>query len=245
METKYPDKWQEKRRAKPVCFVSRNQKRPRRHFYCFLETKHAKNPGLFPMFPFSCVSTSTLICALLWSCGRRSSVTKDVGVFLKIVSQARKFLDCGYSIDPAAHDMSAWNSFEASARGYEATFHSEQASTSSTGAQKRTIDVEDDAEVVAVAPPQTNKLSTTMPATKKLATAGNWLAAAKPKLPTQAPSLWSTHALKGSGAKDSLIVRRDPSMIPRTKIAAFDFDGTLTENAGHATSKVSSQLKRK
>jgi len=141
--------------------------------------------------------------------------------------------------------MSAWNSFEASARGYEATFHSEQASTSSTGAQKRTIDVEDDAEVVAVAPPQTNKLSTTMPATKKLATAGNWLAAAKPKLPTQAPSLWSTHALKGSGAKDSLIVRRDPSMIPRTKIAAFDFDGTLTENAGHATSKVSSQLKRK
>ena len=60
METKYPDKWQEKRRAKPVCFVSRNQKRPRRHFYCFLETKHAKNPGLFPMFPFSCVSTSTL-----------------------------------------------------------------------------------------------------------------------------------------------------------------------------------------
>jgi len=60
METKYPDKWQEKRRAKPVCFVSRNQKRPGRHFYCFLETKHAKNPGLFPMFPFSCVSTSTL-----------------------------------------------------------------------------------------------------------------------------------------------------------------------------------------
>ena len=60
METKYPDKWQEKRRAKPVCFVSRNQKRPGRHFYCSLETKHAKNPGLFPMFPFSCVSTSTL-----------------------------------------------------------------------------------------------------------------------------------------------------------------------------------------
>ena len=61
METKYPDKWQEKRRAKPVWFVSRNQKRPGRHFYCFLETKHAKNPGLFPMFPFSCVSTSTLL----------------------------------------------------------------------------------------------------------------------------------------------------------------------------------------
>ena len=67
METKYPDKWQEKRRAKPVCFVSRNQKRPGRHFHCFLETKHAKNPGLFPMFPFSCVSTSTLLlyCLLL------------------------------------------------------------------------------------------------------------------------------------------------------------------------------------
>jgi len=25
-----------------------------------METKHAKNPGLFPMFPFSCISTSTL-----------------------------------------------------------------------------------------------------------------------------------------------------------------------------------------
>ena len=27
---------------------------------CFLETKHAQNPGLFHMFPFPCVSTSTL-----------------------------------------------------------------------------------------------------------------------------------------------------------------------------------------
>ena len=60
METKYTCEWLEKRRAKPMCFVSRNQKRPGRHFYCFLETKHAQNPGLFPMFPFSCVSTSTL-----------------------------------------------------------------------------------------------------------------------------------------------------------------------------------------
>jgi len=60
METKYTGEWLEKRRAKPMCFVSRNQKRPGRHFYCFLETKHAQNPGLFPMFPFSCVSTSTL-----------------------------------------------------------------------------------------------------------------------------------------------------------------------------------------
>jgi len=59
METKYTGEWLEKRRAKPMCFVSRNQKRPGRHFYCFLETKHAKNPGLFPMFPFPCVSTST------------------------------------------------------------------------------------------------------------------------------------------------------------------------------------------
>ena len=44
-----------------LCFVSRNQKRPGRNFFCFLETKHAKNPGLFRMFPFSCVSTSTLV----------------------------------------------------------------------------------------------------------------------------------------------------------------------------------------
>ena len=61
METKYTGEWLEKRRAKPMCFVSRNQKRPGRHLYCFLETKHAQNPGLFPMFPFSCVSTSTLM----------------------------------------------------------------------------------------------------------------------------------------------------------------------------------------
>jgi len=60
METKYTCEWLEKRRAKPMCFVSRNQKRPGRHFYCFLETKHAQNPGLFPVFPLSCVSTSTL-----------------------------------------------------------------------------------------------------------------------------------------------------------------------------------------
>ena len=59
-ETKYPDEFWGKQRAKPLCFVSRNQKRPGRHFYCFLETKQAKNPGLFPMFPFSCVSTSAL-----------------------------------------------------------------------------------------------------------------------------------------------------------------------------------------
>ena len=60
VETKYTGEWLEKRRAKPMCFVSRNQKRPGRHFYCFLETKHAQNPGLFPVFPLSCVSTSTL-----------------------------------------------------------------------------------------------------------------------------------------------------------------------------------------
>ena len=61
METKYPGEWWEKQRTRPICFVSRNQKHPGRHFYCFLETKHTKNPGLFPMFPFPCVSTSTLI----------------------------------------------------------------------------------------------------------------------------------------------------------------------------------------
>jgi len=33
-----------------------------------LETKHAKNPGLFPMFPFSCVSTSTLMRSALLLC---------------------------------------------------------------------------------------------------------------------------------------------------------------------------------
>jgi len=60
METKYTGELWEKRRAKPICFVSRNQKRPRRHISCFLETKHAQNLGLFPMFPFFCVSTSTL-----------------------------------------------------------------------------------------------------------------------------------------------------------------------------------------
>ena len=60
VETKYTGEWLEKRRAKPMCFVSRNQKRPGRHFYCFLETKHAQNPGLFPVFPLSCVSTSNL-----------------------------------------------------------------------------------------------------------------------------------------------------------------------------------------
>ena len=52
METKYPGKCWEKQRTRPICFVSRNQKHPGRHFYCFLETKHTKNPGLFPMFPF-------------------------------------------------------------------------------------------------------------------------------------------------------------------------------------------------
>ena len=60
METNYTGEWLEKQRTKPICFVSRNQKRPGRQFYCFLETKHAQNPALFPMFPFSCVSTSTL-----------------------------------------------------------------------------------------------------------------------------------------------------------------------------------------
>ena len=63
METKYLAALLEKERAEPYCFVSRNQKRPGRRFLCFLETKHAQNPGLFPMFPFSCVSTSTLIQA--------------------------------------------------------------------------------------------------------------------------------------------------------------------------------------
>jgi len=61
METKYQAGLLEKRRAEPYCFASRNQKRPGRHFLCFLETKHAQNPGLFHMFPFPCVSTSTLI----------------------------------------------------------------------------------------------------------------------------------------------------------------------------------------
>ena len=60
METKYTGEWLEKQRTKPICFVSRNQKRPGRHFYYFLETKHAQFPALFPMFPFSCVSTSTV-----------------------------------------------------------------------------------------------------------------------------------------------------------------------------------------
>jgi len=133
--------------------------------------------------------------------------------------------------------MSAWSAFEASARNYKAAFPCEPASANSS-ASKRPIDVVDDAEE-ASAPSQTKTSSSTaMPATKKLATAGNWLASAKPKVSSQALTLWSTHAVKGSGAKDSLIVRRDPAMVPRTKIAAFDFDGTLTENAGHATSKV-------
>jgi len=69
METKYTGEWLEKLRTKPICFVSRNQKRPGRHFYCFLETKHAHNPALFPMFPFSCVSTSTLTSMLPRSLG--------------------------------------------------------------------------------------------------------------------------------------------------------------------------------
>jgi len=60
VQTKYPGEWWEKQRTRPICFVSRNQKRPGRRFYCFLETTHAKNPGLFPMYPFPCVSTSTL-----------------------------------------------------------------------------------------------------------------------------------------------------------------------------------------
>jgi len=68
METKYPGKWREKQRTRPICFVSRNQKHPGRHFYCFLETKHAKNQGLFPMFPFPCVSTSTLLLGVEWIC---------------------------------------------------------------------------------------------------------------------------------------------------------------------------------
>ena len=59
-ETKYTGEWLEKRRTKPMCFVSRNQKRLGRHFYCFLETKHTKNQDLLPIFPFSRVSTSTL-----------------------------------------------------------------------------------------------------------------------------------------------------------------------------------------
>ena len=65
METNYTGEWLEKQRTKPICFVSRNQKRPGRQFYCFLETKHAQNPALFPMFPFSCVSTSTLASSAL------------------------------------------------------------------------------------------------------------------------------------------------------------------------------------
>jgi len=44
-------------------FVSRNQKRPGRHFYCFLETKHAQNQGSFPMFPFSTLRYSDFIQA--------------------------------------------------------------------------------------------------------------------------------------------------------------------------------------
>ena len=39
-ETKYTGEWLEKQRTKPICFVSRNQKRPGHHFYtCIVSWK--------------------------------------------------------------------------------------------------------------------------------------------------------------------------------------------------------------
>lgn len=49
--------------------------------------------------------------------------------------------------------------------------------------------------------------------------ASNWLAAASAS--KSSASAWSA-------PKPTLIVRRDPRSAPRSKIAAFDFDGTLT-----------------
>jgi hypothetical protein len=137
--------------------------------------------------------------------------------------------------------MSSWNSFESAARGYDAKYHGGKAASSSS-ASKRTADVLDVAPAAAPASTSSSKASAAPPAAKKPASAGNWLAAAKPKAAsTQLLTLWSAHAAHGSGAKSSLIVRRDPLTVPRTKIAAFDFDGTLTDNAGHATSSVLAQ----